>query len=205
MQALRQIFIRGLLTFLPIALTIYILYVGVIIVEDLLGNLVRSVVPESYIPGLGFLLTLLLIFLFGLMLNNLFLSAIYEAIERQLQKLPFVKAVYSPLRDIMGLFSQKGQSEMKSVVLVDMTGTGMLALGLVTREAFDDLPTVNLNGKVAVYVPWSYGVGGLTYLVAKDKVTPVDIPVDRALSLALTGWVKTTPQTPAPNDGRTSP
>ena len=45
---------------------------------------------------------------------------------------------------------------------------------------------------MAVYIPWSYGLGGLTFLIPADKVKAVDLPVDRALSLALTAWVKAT-------------
>lgn len=196
MQQLRSIFFRGLITFLPIAITIYILYSGVIIVEGLLGNFIRNFIPQAYIPGLGFILTILLIFLFGLLLNNLFINALYESIERRLQSVPLVKAVYSPLRDVMNLFSRKGQNDMKSVVLVDLGGSGMQALGLITRETFKDLEALKSHseGKVTVYIPWSYGLGGLTFLVNRDQVTPVDIPVDRALSLALTAWVKSDPK-----------
>lgn len=196
MQNLRHIFLRGLITFLPIALTIYILYAGVIIVENLLGNMIREAFPGAYVPGLGFALTIVLIFMFGLMLNNFFINAIYEGLERRLLKFPLINTVYSPLRDVMHLFSKKGQNQMKSVVMVDMTGTGMHALGLVTREIFDDIESLkdHANDKIAVYVPWSYGIGGFTYLVSRSQVIPVDIPVDRALTLALTGWVKSTPQ-----------
>lgn len=193
MQKLRSIFFRGLITFLPIAITIYILYSGVLIVEGLLGNFILSVIPQAYIPGLGFILTILLIFVLGLMLNNFFVNAFYESIERNLQKLPLVKAVYSPLRDVMNLFSRKGQNDMKAVVLVDLGNTGMQALGLVTRETFHDLAPLKQHSenKVTVYIPWSYGLGGLTFLVSRHQVTPVDLPADRALSLALTAWVKT--------------
>lgn len=192
MQKLRSIFFRGLITFLPIAVTIYILYAGVLIVDNLLGGAIRLILPETYIPGLGFLLTIVIIFILGLLLNSLVIGGFWNSIERRLQAIPLVKAVYGPLRDLMNLFSNKGQREMKSVVLVDMGGTGIKALGLVTRESFRDLSTLKeqTEGRVAVYIPWSYGVGGLTFLVPKTQVHPVDLPVDRALSLAVTAWVK---------------
>lgn len=192
MQKLRSIFLRGLVTFLPIAVTIYILYAGVLIVDNLLGSILRTFFPDAYIPGLGFLLTVALVFLLGLMLNNLLLGGLLSQLERRLQAVPLIKAVYFPLRDLMNLFSKKGQQGMKSVVLVDLGNNGMQALGLVTRDSFKDLKELKTEtqGKVAVYIPWSYGLGGLTFLMPADRVKAVDLPVDRALSLALTAWVK---------------
>lgn len=198
MHQLRSIFFRGLLTFLPVAVTIYILYAGVLIVDDLLGGLIRRVLPETYIPGLGFLLTIILIFILGLLLNTLVIGGFWNSIERRLQAVPLVKAVYGPLRDLMNLFSNKSRGDMKAVVLVDLGGTGMQALGLVTRESFRDLETMkgHTEGKVTVYIPWSYGLGGLTFLVPRSRIQPVDLPVDRALSLALTAWVKANDEEP---------
>jgi uncharacterized membrane protein len=64
-------------------------------------------------------------------------------------------------------------------------------LGLVTRENFSDLPIKSLmDGKVAVYLPFSYGVGGYTILVQKSQIIEVDLPIEKAMSLAITGWVK---------------
>ena len=70
---------------------------------------------------------------------------------------------------------------------------GKEVLGLVTREHFNDVdPNLRINPeKIAVYVPMSYGLGGYTILVHKNQVTPLDIPVEKAMSLALTAWIKT--------------
>lgn len=191
MQQLRNVFLRGLITFLPIAITIYILYAGVLIVENFLGGTIQSLFPNTYIPGLGFLITIAMIFLLGLMLNNLVIGGLLEQLENRLLGIPLIKAVYGPLRDLMNLFSKSGQRELKSVVMVDM-GNGIRAMGLVTRDSFRDLEKLKpvIEDRVAVYVPWSYGVGGLTFLVPQSRLIPVDLPIDRALSLALTAWVK---------------
>lgn len=193
MDQIRSIFLRGLFTFLPIVVTIYILYAGVLVVENLFGSTLRTLAPSAYIPGFGFALTLIIIFLLGLMLNTLIIGGLFRRIESRLMSFPLVRTVYSPLRDLMNLFSKKGQSELKAVVLVELGDSGLRALGLVTRESFRDLPQMGAatSERVAVYIPWSYGLGGLTFLVPKNRITPVDIPVERAMSLALTAWVKT--------------
>lgn len=193
MQNLRNIFFRGLVTFLPIAITIYILYAGVLIVDNLLGSAIRWLIPQTYIPGLGFIITIALVFILGLLLNNLVVGEFLKSAERKFLGVPLVRTVYGPLRDLMNLFSNKGEKQMKSVVLVDLNGDGAVkALGLVTRESFYDLQELghHTDNRVIVYIPWSYGVGGLTFMIPRSRLTPVDIPVDRALTLALTAWVK---------------
>ncbi len=192
MKQLQKIFLQGLVTFLPIALTIYIIYAGIAIVDSFLGDALRQVLP-MYIPGLGFLLTVLLILLLGLMLNNLIAGGIFQKLEQRLTQVPFIKAIYSPLRDLMNLFSKGGgPGGLQKVVLVDMGDSGVRLLGLVTRENFRDVPAIEQNAgdRVAVYVPMSYGLGGFTLMVPRSRLTPLDMPIERAMSLAITGWVK---------------
>ncbi|WP_413557735.1 DUF502 domain-containing protein [Bdellovibrio sp. HCB209] len=193
MKQLQKIFLQGLVTFLPIALTIYIIYAGVSIVDSILGDALRQVMP-MYIPGLGFLLTILLIFFLGFLLNNLIAAGIFSKFEQKMTQVPLIKAVYSPLRDLMNMFSKSGGpgGAMQTVVLVDIAGNGIRAMGLVTRESFADIPAIqaNANDHVSVYIPMSYGLGGFTLLIPRSRITPIDIPIERAMSLAITGWVK---------------
>ncbi|WP_413293333.1 DUF502 domain-containing protein [Bdellovibrio sp. HCB185ZH] len=193
MKQLQKIFLQGLVTFLPIALTIYIIYAGVSIVDSILGDALRQVMPV-YIPGLGFLLTIVLIFFLGFLLNNLLAAGLFHKLEQKMTQVPLFKAVYSPLRDLMNMFSKSGGpgGAMQTVVLVDIAESGIRAMGLVTREHFSDIPAIQAqaNDHVSVYIPMSYGLGGFTLLVPRNRITPIDIPIERAMSLAITGWVK---------------
>lgn len=193
MKNISKIFFRGLITFLPLAATIYIIYSGIVIVENMLGTLIRSILPpHAYIPGLGFFATLILIFLFGLLLNNYLAEKVLRDLEVRLLKVPFIKAIYSPLRDLMNLFSKNEEHSLQKVVLVKINNDGLRAMGLVTREAFDDLPGTNshFENRVAVYIPLSYGLGGYTLMIKKEDLVQLDIPIEKAMSLAITGWVK---------------
>lgn len=193
MDKIKKIFISGLVTFLPMAVTIYIVYAGINIVENLLGNFLRKVLPENaYFPGVGFLATIVIIFLLGLMLNNLLTAGVLNWLQKKLTEIPLVKVVYSPLRDVMNLFSKGNDSNhLQKVVLVDF-GQGKKAMGLVTREHFEDtgLNADIFQGRIAVYFPMSYGLGGYTLLINKSELESVDIPVEKAMSLALTAWIK---------------
>ena len=195
MRQLQTIFLKGLLSVLPLAAAIYVIYSCISLMENLLGSTLRLVLP-IYIPGLGFLMTLVVIMVCGALLNNLITGSILRNIERALSEVPFFKAVYSPLRDLMNLFSQSSQKGMKGVVLVDLDGHGIKVMGIITRDQFEDIKQASdlTLDKVAVYIPLSYSLGGFTLLVPKDRITKIDLTVEKAMSLAITAWVKSEPK-----------
>jgi uncharacterized membrane protein len=133
-----------------------------------------------------------LIFTLGLLLNNFVTAGLLQRLQEKLTEIPLIKVVYSPLRDLMNLFAKgRDNGSLKKVVLVRFDDSKEL-LGLITRESFADLDS-NLKispEKVAVYFPLSYGLGGYTMIVNKSHITPIDIPVEKAMSLALTAWIK---------------
>jgi uncharacterized membrane protein len=194
MSRLQKIFISGLVAFLPLALSVYVITGGIALLENLLGNFLRQILPTgTYIPGFGFLATIALILLLGFLVDNFVTAPFFRRMQEKLREVPLVKIVYSPLRDLMNLFAKgQHQNTMQKVVLVHFSHTHSV-LGLVTRESFDDLDLKMIvsKEKIAVYIPMSYGLGGYTVLVNKADVESVDIPIEKAMSLALTGWIKT--------------
>ncbi len=194
LNKIKNIFVNGLIAFLPLAVTVYILIAGVTLVENFLGETLRQLLPYGYyLPGYGFIATVLMIFIFGLLVNNLITATLIKSFQKKMTEVPIVKAVYSPLRDLIHLFTKTSSDNApQKVVLVKVSET-ITVLGLVTREDFDDLEFKNLipQDKIAVLVLMSYGLGGYTLLCNKTDVTPVDISVEKAMSLAVTGWIKT--------------
>jgi uncharacterized membrane protein len=189
---LYRIFVKGLLTILPITVTLYLLAWIVGSAEELFGGPLRGLLPAAfYVPGFGVALALLLIFLVGLLVNHYIASRVVIWLEETLQNVPFIKTIYNPLRDVMNLFASDQGSKMKRVVMVEMEGLGCSVLGLGTRDSFDDFAVGTVPKEhVAVFVPYSYAVGGFTLLVPKARVREVDIAPERAMQLAITAWIK---------------
>lgn len=191
MKQLNKIFFRGLLTLLPIALTIYVLYNTVFILERFLGSVLQSILLDTYLPGMGLFATLALVFLFGLLLNNLVMGKILNYLENTITQIPFIRAIYSPLKDLMNLFNRADNQAKQKVIFVKFGPQEMLLMGMVTRENFTDLNLKHsLDDRVAVFFPFSYGLGGYTLLVQKKDIVETNLPIERAMSLAITGWVK---------------
>lgn len=189
---LNVLFFKGLLTLLPIALTVSLLIWIVGSLESTFGDVLTVMIPNRfYIPGLGLVLALLTILITGLLVENYLASSLLRKFEESLKRAPVIRAIYSPLKDLADLFSRaQGPDRAQKVVFVKVSPTIEL-LGLVMRETFDDLPQVKMtDGSIAVFVPLSYGFGGYTVLVSPEAVRDAGLPAERALQLAITGWVK---------------
>jgi len=160
--------------------------------ENIFAHFIKDLMGENnYIPGLGILLTFLVLVVIGGLVSNFITGKIITFLINQFEKVPFLKAIYNPLRDLMSLFAGSGPDNMKKVVLVNFDKLGFKAIGLVTREEFRDLPVgVFSDEDIAVYIPMSYMLGGFTTIVPRSSVTEVDIPVEQAIKLAITGWIK---------------
>jgi uncharacterized membrane protein len=189
MNTIYRIFAKGLLTILPITLTVYLVAWLINTLENGFASPVKRFLPESaYVPGLGLILSLAFIFIIGLLVNNLIANQILSKIESSLKGIPLVNAIYSPLKDVMNLFAGDQQGG-KRTVLVTMA-PGVRALGLVTRDDFSDIGNIIGNTDVAVFVPFSYAMGGYTIIVNKSQLSEVDLSAEKAMQLSLTAWVK---------------
>ena len=192
MKTLNNLFWKGTIVVLPVTLSIYLFLLLLNKAENLFGHLIKQVMgPSLYIPGLGILFTIFLMIMVGILVSNFLTGKIIQFFIGQFEKVPFIKAIYNPLRDLMSLFGGGGHDKMKKVVLVRFDHLDFECLGLVTREEFDDLPEKSVESdSVAVYIPMSYMLGGFTAIFPKNKVKEVDIPVEKAIKLAITGWIK---------------
>jgi uncharacterized membrane protein len=191
-KRLNSAFLKGLLTLLPIALTISLLIWIVRSLESTVGDVLTSMMPtEFYIPGLGLVLAIIAIIATGLLVENYLAGSLLKRLEESLKRAPVIRAIYSPLKDLTDLFSRaQGPDQAQKVVFVRISPTIEL-VGLVMRETFNDLPSVRMSqGTVAVFVPFSYGFGGYTLLVQAEAIRDAGIPAERALQLAITGWVR---------------
>ena len=192
MKAVNQLFFRGFIVVMPVTITLYLLYVLSVKVEGIFGDIIKTILgPQNYVPGLGIGLTVIVIFIAGILVSNFITGRIIQFFISKFEKVPLIKAIYGPLKDLMSLFSSGGHNQMKRVVMIHFKENDFKTIGLVTREEFDEFEKGVLEeNRIAVYIPMSYMLGGFTCLVPREVVTPVDIPVDQAIKLAITGWIK---------------
>lgn len=188
MKHITATFLRGLVTLLPILLTVYILYWLAVTAESLLGTPLKALLPDwMYRPGLGLLVGVALVFGVGLVMELYVARRLWALLERALLQVPVVKTLYGAIKDFAGFVSessrQKGMGQVVRVRLADHVHL----LGFVTREDFAAMPA-GLGGPdvIAVYLPMSYQIGGYTLLLPRRLVEPVDMSTEDALRFVVT-------------------
>lgn len=191
MKQLGRTLFRGLVAMLPAILTIYILYWLVRSTEMVLGSVLALLLPAGwYVPGMGLVAGLVVTFLFGMALNAFLVRKMFSLSESLMNRIPLVKILYGSLKDFIGFFATKRDTQFNQVVTVDLEfgGMPMRMLGFVTCSDFSNLPDgIGTSDEVAVYLPLSYQIGGYTVVVPRALVKPVDISTHRAMGFVVTG------------------
>lgn len=187
-KTLGKLFLRGLAAILPLALTGYLVWAAVVGCEQLLKKLLTLFIrEENYSPVLGFTVAIAAILLVGLLMYSFVVRTVYARLTALVAKIPVVKSVYGMIVDVVRLFGDQEERPFKQVVIVRHE-EGFEQIGFLTREEFADLPEVG-SGKVAVYLPMSYQLGGFTMIVPQEKVRRVDMSVEEALRFCVTAGV----------------
>lgn len=200
-KQLYQYFFRGLLTALPLGLTVYLLYLFLSWSESLAIRLIRPFIGEYYFPGLGLALGISGIFLLGVLMSQRWVGRLIGLVELPFTNLPVVKSIYSSLKSFADYFSpQQSKTGGQTVVILRLPDQPLELVGLVTRSSMDGLPDGFLPGdRVAVYLPMGYMIGGYTVFVPRDWVRPIDLSVEEAMRASLFAWMSPPPaNSPAP-------
>jgi uncharacterized membrane protein len=189
MRKILALFMSGLVTVLPLALTIYVIWWLVHTVEGWLRRalIALGLSPQYYWPGLGLIVGFLMLLLVGSVVNAYAGKLLLGYWNDFLGRIPFVKTLYGGFRDVVSLLpSGSGEKrDLQRVVLARFAD--VRAIGFVTRE---DVPeALEPHGGrdwVTVYFPMSYAFGGYTVYMPRELIQPLDISVEDAMRLAIT-------------------
>ena len=181
-------FIKGLSVVVPLALAVYVAVWLVRSSEIAAKKLLTSFLPEIYyVPGLGLLVLLGTVFLIGLLMYPWLTRKIIGGLDALARHTPLLKSVYSPIKDLMNLFSGDLGRKLGQPVMVKIPNTSIETLGFITREDAAGLPQSLLpEGHVVVHVQWSMQIGGFCFVLPRDQLRPVPISVEEGMRWALT-------------------
>ena len=189
-RKLRSALVRGLVVVLPIGFTVWLLWWIGSSTEALLQRVILLVVPpEHYLPGMGIVAALLLLLAAGTLFNALIVQSALASWERFLDRIPVVKTIYGATRDFMKLIPAGGRRRDLRRVVLARFGEAQV-IGFVTQDDAAELGIVGAqDGLVAVYFPMSYQIGGYTVLLPRSRLVQLDLPVEAAMRMVLTGGV----------------
>lgn len=182
-------FWRGCLVLAPVSITVYIAW--------LVFTTVDRILPVG-VPGLGFLLTLVLITVVGFLTSNVIGKAVVRETERWMARVPLVKLLYTSIRDLVGAFVGDKKKFDRPVAVALVPGSQAKALGFVTRES---LAPIDMKGHVAVYFPQSYNFAGNVLLFPRDQVETLPASSTDVMAFIVSGGVSGLGIEPAPISG----
>ncbi len=161
MRPLLKHFLRGLVLLAPVAITGWVVVRAFQVIDGWLN------LPW---PGAGAVLTFAFITLFGFLAANLITSQLIGWFDGLLDRVPFVRIVYSSTKDMLNAFVGE-KRRFNRPALVTLVPDGARALGFITQ---DSLEALHLPGHVAVYIPQAYAFAGITLIIARSNVEPID-------------------------------
>ena len=185
MKNLLGYLLQGLLLLAPIAVTLYIFFALFRMLDGTVNYLLLSLFGIEF-PGLGIIILIILITLFGYLSSTFFFKPIFLLIEHAISRAPLVNIVYTSLKDFISAFVSD-KKKFNQPVVVNINGrTDFQKLGFVTRS---DLSFLGLKDKVAVYLPHSYNFSGNLFIVDAKNVTPLDVPVAQFMKFIVSGGI----------------
>lgn len=192
---LRKSFLAGLLLVLPAAVTVYILYLGFVLIGGLSRPAVEAVrarlgidLPPGAAQVLSLLLTFVALVLLGSVGRSYAGSRLLKLVDAAALRIPFAKTLYSATRKLIDSFSS--QKEFQKVVLVEFPRPGMWVMGFCTGESGSVLSKAVGEDLVNVFIPTTPNpTSGYLVLVPRSSVRFLDLTVEEGASFIISGGV----------------
>lgn len=201
MKHLRRYLVAGILFWVPVGVTVFVLSLLVDLMDRTLLLLPRAYRPEELlglnIPGLGILLTLAVLLGTGVLAANYLGGQFVQGWESLLNRIPLVRSIYSSAKQVAEtVFSDSSQS-FKKVLLIEYPRKGLWGLAFLTSTTLAEVQARTEGELICVFVPTTPNpTSGFLIMVQKQDVIELDMDVEQALKMIISLGVIIPPWTP---------
>lgn len=191
-----QYFFQGIIILAPITITVWAVISLFSFIDSLVPGLIHRVAPgllktdatgqPANIPGLGFILVVLIVFLVGYVSSFFVVGRLVDIFDKILERTPGIKFIYSSVKDFFEAFAGD-KKKFNRPVLVSLDNNDVWQVAFITQ---DDGHQFELPAHVAVYVPFSYSIAGKVYWVPAERIKPLPhVNAGDAMKFAISGGV----------------
>lgn len=190
MATLRKYLIAGLLVWLPLAATVFIIRMVIGLLDRTMLLLPPEYRPEALIgfsiPGMGLVLSIVILIVTGMLAANLIGRRLVESWESILGRIPLVRSIYNAFKQISSTLLDSTGKSFRKVVLVEYPKEGIWSLGFLTNEHVE-VDTAALTGNMtAVFIPTTPNpTSGFLVLMAKDTIQELDMSVEEGFKFII--------------------
>ena len=186
MNKIIRYLLQGILFTVPVAITVYVIvtitnWVGSAV--DLLGISIHPLID----PLLGLIGGIVGLIIIGAIGSSIFFYPLFKRIEHLIEKTPFLKIVYSSVKDLLSAFVGQKKKFNKPVIVKVSENPLMEKMGFITQSTLKDLGIA--DNKVAVYFPLSYSLSGDLFIVPAENVKAVNVPAAEFMKFIISGGV----------------
>jgi uncharacterized membrane protein len=190
MKKLRTIIVAGLLVWIPLGLTIFVIKLLI----DLLGQTYLLIPPAlrpenligTEIPGIGVIVAIIVVLLTGLITANYFGNRIVKAWDAFLDRIPLIRSIYSPLKKFSELVLSDQTQSFSKVLLIEYPRKGIYSLCFQTSKELGEVQNQAGEEMVCVYIPTTPNpTSGYIVLVPQNEVKELKMSVEDALKMII--------------------
>lgn len=190
MKRLRRYLVAGLLVWVPLGVTIFLISVAVRLTDQTLKLLPARYQPDELlgfqIPGLGFILTLLVLLITGILAANFVGRAFVGGWESMMDRIPVVRSVYSAAKNFAEIVFSDSSQSFKKVLLIEYPRKGLYSLAFQTSTQLGEVQSRTGEDVVSCFVPTTPNpTSGVVIIVPVRDVTVLDMDVDEALKMII--------------------
>ncbi len=193
---LLQYFLQGMIILAPMVITVWAVIALFNYIDNILPSIIHFLFPFYYkvdefgdyqrVPGVGFIIIIALIIIVGWFSTSYVVGKIVEFFGHVLERTPGIRFIYTSVKDFLEAFAGE-KRKFDKPVLVNVDAPEVWRMGFMTQG---DALRLELIDHVVVYVPHSYAVSGIVYIVPSSKVKILNhVSSTEAMKFALSGGV----------------
>jgi uncharacterized membrane protein len=190
MKRLRRYLVAGLLIWAPLAVTFVLLRLAVNIMDKTLAIVPQQYRPEEllgfHIPGLGVILTFVVLFITGMLAANIVGRYVVGGWESLLDRIPIVRTIYGGAKNFAEIVFSDSNDSFKNVLLIEYPRKGLYSLAFQTSSELGEVQGRTGEDVVCCFVPTTPNpTSGFVIMVPRREITVLDMEVDEALKMII--------------------
>jgi uncharacterized membrane protein len=204
LRKLLQYFFQGLIVLAPIGITLWVVFGLFSFVDNILPNIIHSFAPNylttdaqgnlNKIPGMGFIVVIGLVLFVGWFSSLFVVGRLVAVLDTLLEKTPGIKFIYSSVKDFLEAFAGN-KKKFDKPVLVNIDSPDVWRIGFITQPNAHEFA---MPEHVTVYVPHSYAISGITYIVPRERIKLLtNVSAADAMKYTVSGGVTDVHESPA--------
>ena len=190
MKRLRRYIVAGILVWLPIGVTIFLVRILIGLLDRTMVLIPQKYQPEEFlgfaIPGLGIVLTIVLLIITGVLAANIVGRSMVGLWESMLERIPVVRSVYSAAKNFAEIVFSDSSQSFKKVLLIEYPRKGLYSLAFQTSSELGEVQGRTGGEVICTFVPTTPNpTSGFIIIVPRKDVIELDMEVDEALKMII--------------------